>query len=176
MSGGFNRSSQHPGLSGIDAKNRHTGTRTFDMGQIEFARKAICLATQDSVPVLAGYGRRSLQRGVRRGPGDAPVGAIPSCVAEGPASKHPVRAGRLQRNLPKGEEQKPHWQYGMRARPRAQTSMTNATSTPPAKSRHRLKSLTPQQVVPAHGPAGSHGPADTGTPYPVMSFPAFWHE
>jgi hypothetical protein len=43
--GGFNRSSQHPILGGVDDKNRPTKIRTFDTGQIELARKATSLAT-----------------------------------------------------------------------------------------------------------------------------------
>lgn len=36
--GGFNRSSQHPILGGVDDKNRQTKIRTFDTGQIKLAR------------------------------------------------------------------------------------------------------------------------------------------
>ena len=43
--GGFNRSSQHPILGGVDDENRQTKIRTFDTGQIELARKAASLAT-----------------------------------------------------------------------------------------------------------------------------------
>jgi transposase InsO family protein len=42
---GFNRSSQHPILGGVDDKNRPTKIRTFDTGQIRLARKAANLAT-----------------------------------------------------------------------------------------------------------------------------------
>ncbi len=43
--GGFNRSSQHPILGGVDDENRQTKIRTFDTGQIKLARKAASLAT-----------------------------------------------------------------------------------------------------------------------------------
>ena len=43
--GGFNRSSQHPILGGVDDENRQTKIRTFDTGQIELARKAASMAT-----------------------------------------------------------------------------------------------------------------------------------
>jgi hypothetical protein len=43
--GGFNQSSQHPILGGVDDKNRQTEILAFNTGQIELARKAISLAT-----------------------------------------------------------------------------------------------------------------------------------
>jgi len=43
--GGFNRSSQHPILGGVDDENRPTKIRTFDTGQIKLARKTASLAT-----------------------------------------------------------------------------------------------------------------------------------
>ena len=43
--GGFNRSSQHPILGGVDDENRQTKIRTFDTEQIKLARKAASLAT-----------------------------------------------------------------------------------------------------------------------------------
>ena len=43
--GGFNLSSQHPVLGGVDDKNRQTKIRTFDTGQIKFSRNATSLAT-----------------------------------------------------------------------------------------------------------------------------------
>ena len=43
--GGFNRSSQHPNLGGVDDKNRQTKIRTVHAGQIILARATACLAT-----------------------------------------------------------------------------------------------------------------------------------
>ena len=42
---GFNRSSQHAILGGVDDKNRQTKIRTVHAGQVILARATACLAT-----------------------------------------------------------------------------------------------------------------------------------
>ncbi len=58
--GGFNRSSQHPNLGGVDDDGK-TKIRKVHAAQIVLTRTAPCLAARATVPVLAGYRGRAFK-------------------------------------------------------------------------------------------------------------------